>query len=687
MLKRIVIVACSLLIILVVAAVAVAILFDPNKYKNQISAYASGMAGREVHIVDDMKLTFYPWLGVSFGRVTVANAPGFAAEPLAQVNKARVDVRLIPLLSRHLEFGTIAVDGLEINLERNRSGRGNWEGMGPATERPSAPAAAAAPALALPAALSIGGLDIRRAAVHWRDDGTGTALDVSDVAIQSGRLEPGRPIDLRVSFDFNDRAAGIAGRAETSARLTVQTEKRFSIEPFEANVQLSGAKPAAAPLAAAVRAKVLADLDRETVEFFDVALDAAGIQIKGETRIEHLTAAPRVNGRAEIAAFNPRAVLKKLGREDIHTADPKALSTAALSARFDFAGDRLRFDAVDARLDDSRLRGTLAITQLAKPAFAFDLAVDKLDADRYLPPSATPTPGAFPAAPAAVSTLPVETLRALALDGTVKIDALKITGLSLRDVRGEIRARDGVLAFAPLSATLYGGRYAGSVRLDARGDAPAIGLEANLSDIQAEPLLKDMLDIDVFSGIANVRAALSARGSTESEWRRSLSGSAGIGLRNGAIKGFNAAQMIRDVKARLEGGSAAIAVPHETDFAELSATVNVAGGVARNDDLRASSPYLRLGGSGEADLVREEIDYRLRARIVDTSRGQGGAGLEDVKGIDIPIRISGALAKPEIGIDADAVARLLRDRLTKELEGKAREQLQKKLKDVLKGLQ
>ena len=114
----------------------------------------------------------------------------------------------------------------------------------------------------------------------------------------------------------------------------------------------------------------------------------------------------------------------------------------------------------------------------------------------------------------------------------------------------------------------------------------------------------------------------------------------------------------------------------------------------RNSDLRGNSPYLRLGGEGQIDIVRELIDYRLRVRIVDTSTGQGAAGLDELKGIDIPMRINGKLSDPSFGLDGNILGELLRGKLLKELgldtkekQSAAQQQLQEKAREAQDQLQ
>jgi len=64
--------------------------------------------------------------------------------------------------------------------------------------------------------------------------------------------------------------------------------------------------------------------------------------------------------------------------------------------------------------------------------------------------------------------------------------------------------------------------------------------------------------------------------------------------------------------------------------------------VARNDDLKANSPLLRLAGAGNLDIGNNGIDYLARATLV------GGVG--------VPVKVYGALDNPAYSVDYTGLA-------------------------------
>jgi AsmA protein len=124
----------------------------------------------------------------------------------------------------------------------------------------------------------------------------------------------------------------------------------------------------------------------------------------------------------------------------------------------------------------------------------------------------------------------------------------------------------------------------------------------------------------------------------------------------------------------------------KTDFSELSASFRIADGVARNDDLAAKSPLLRLAGAGDIDIGNERLDYLLKASVVATSKGQGGGELDSLKGLTIPVRLTGPFEKPDWKIELAGLAGEAAKAKVEEKKEELKQKVDDKLKGKLKGL-
>ncbi len=101
---------------LVIVAVAIfASTFDPNDYKGVATDTFTARTGRTLTIDEDLRLAYFPWLAVETGGVTIGSAEAFggAAQPFATARRVAARVKLLPLLSRRVEIGTVELEGLD----------------------------------------------------------------------------------------------------------------------------------------------------------------------------------------------------------------------------------------------------------------------------------------------------------------------------------------------------------------------------------------------------------------------------------------------------------------------------------------------------------------------------------------------------------------------------------------------
>lgn len=143
----------------------VALTFDPNDYKQEVVDAVKEQTGRDLTIDGDIGLTLFPWLGVTTGGVALSNAAGFTPDVFARTESVSVRVKLMPLLSRSVEMDTVSVQGLTLNLGRDKDGNTNWDDLAQGGAEPSSDTAEGGEL----GAIAIGGLDIRDANISWSD--------------------------------------------------------------------------------------------------------------------------------------------------------------------------------------------------------------------------------------------------------------------------------------------------------------------------------------------------------------------------------------------------------------------------------------------------------------------------------------------------------------------------------------
>ena len=115
---RVAAIVVAALVALPVLALALAwLLLDPNEHKDRVQAAFHDATGRELQLEGPLSVSIFPWLAVESRRAAVSNREGFGEQPFASFERARLGVRLWPLLTaRRLEFGVSDERAWEVGL-------------------------------------------------------------------------------------------------------------------------------------------------------------------------------------------------------------------------------------------------------------------------------------------------------------------------------------------------------------------------------------------------------------------------------------------------------------------------------------------------------------------------------------------------------------------------------------------
>lgn len=493
---------------------------------------------------------------------------------------------------------------------------------------------------------------------------------LADLGRQTANVE-----GLKLNFSAN--TPGLEAKGTLAGQVSAALDQqRYQIAGMSLNADASGTSIPGGKQSVQLTGNAMYDATHGAMRFADGKIAAAGLDITTSISGEGLGGdAPRLSGPISVASFSPRALLKTLGQSDIQTRDPEALSRVALSTRYSGTFKSARFEDLQLRLDDSSLAGTLAVRDFATQALDFALKLDRIDADRYLAPAPAKSSAAAASKTARsdlnATVIPLDALETLNASGTLDIGALKIKGATLNNVQLKVDGPKGAQKLIQLDAGAYGGKIATRTRL-VPGAKPTYALNTTLSTLQLAPLLQNFAGKDYVSGLGNIKLDLNSGGKTVGDARRALNGDVSLSFENGAIKGFNLGQILRQAQAMLKGTTLSQTEPSQTDFTTITFAAQIADGILKSDQLSAQSPLFRLAGRGEIDLVNETLDYLASPTIVARGKGQGDTGLAELAGLTIPIKLTGSLFAPKYKLDLSTA---LQQKAADELRGKVAEKL------------
>ncbi len=689
-----------LVLLAVIVGVYLVVTFDPNAYKDRIESRVAEATGRELTLAGPIELTLFPSLGLRLEDARLANAEGFGDEPFADLRVIDLAVAVRPLLRGEIEVQRIEADGVTFRLARDADGRSNWDDllermdaardeMVDTAQGNSAPAGP--PRFALDD-LEIAGLDVTDLRVEWDDRLTATRVLLAPVNLQLRGFRPG--VETPVKLDASVRAdqadaAPVEADLRLDGLLNVDlVANRYALRRIGSVLDLR--HPALdRQVSARLETDLVLDLEQSVARAERLSAHVSDLNLTGLIEVRGLDEeTPTLRADLRSNTFNPRVLFASLGLDAPETTDPEALTRMALDLSVSGSPQRLEVNPFLFTLDDSSLRGEAGLDLGgARPAVRFDLAGDHLDLDRYLPPEVeqartadVPDVPGIPAEDIPID-LPAELMRAFDLDGRLRLGGLKLFGLTLEDIELTLRARDGEWRVEPLTGSGYQGQLEARATVDARGAVPRYAAAIDLRSVAIAPLLEALLEEESrLLGTGNLALDIRTAGASVNALTSSLNGEGEMRFSDGAVRGINVARIIRQAEARVRGETLEEDdEPNETDFTELRGTFQIRDGVVRNDDLAANSPLLRVAGRGSADLNARDMNYRLDTTLVATIEGQGGRSLEDLRGLTLPIRISGTFSEPSFRLDLEEV---LRERIDQRLRREG-ERLQERLLDRL----
>ena len=727
----------GLLLIIVAAGFALTHLFDPNDYKDEIRQIARDKAHIELTLNGDIGWSLFPWLGLELHDASVATMVK-PTEPYADLQMLGLSVRVLPLLRREVQMSDVRVEGLNLRLNRDKEGHGNWEDIGklPATagtDTTGTPPAATEPAPETgtvaekppqPIRLDIDSLTVNNARVEYTDERTGKSFSAESIQLSTGAVHDSVNIPLKLTAFLSANQPALRVRTELNGELRIaRALQRYQFEDMRLSGEVTGDPLQGKAVTFSAQGQLVLDKAANVAEWTGIKVSANQLRALGELKINDLDKTPQVSGGISIAQFDLAKFVDSIGQKLPAMAEG-SLSKVELVSRLAATPTSLALDDLNLKVDDSTFSGRIAVEDFAKQSLRAVLKADTFNVDRYLPPksaeanSATQVrqaevasteadamvgAGSTPLPPAPTKDawsserlLPVERLSKLDVDADLTFGQLTLQKLPIHNAALKATGQGGLLTLANLRGDLYEGNFETTGTLDVRQPVPALNLQTKISRVPAEKILESQGKNPPVKGLVTLNSNLTGNGNSQKALIETLNGNASFVINNGVLLNANLEQQLCKGIATLNRKTLS-GEPRgkDTPFQELKGNLTLRNGVASNPDLKVRIPGMTVKGDGDIDLRVLGMDYRVGIIVEgDTSAMPDPACQVGDKfvGIEWPLRCRGPL---ELGAKACRVdnermsqvaTKLAGDRISEKIDEKWGDKVDPKLKDALKGL-
>ncbi len=628
----------ALALLMVLAVFLLPVFFDPNEHKPQIQQMAADSIGREVVLNGPIEWSVFPWLAINLNDVSVSNAPGFKGDYIAEVEQVAVRVKLLPLLRQQIQIGQVELQQPNINLQVARSGSNNWQSIMDQLADGEDSTADSNAAINL----EIEGININSGVLSYTDSAADLELQLTALNFTSAAIKSDVPTPMSVKAKLSLAAQQLDGQLQ-AAWQAEDVVNGGGMKMTFSQLKFKG-HSAAVPLSFDTSGQVELDLAQDTLTVESLQLAYGVMQINTPVNGKQLSGNMALSGALKIAEFSLAELFAQMGSPLVNQAD----NDLSGNMKWSLIGDRLQLQSIAMQLDDSGISGDVDIKKLSQLNGQFNLNVDSLNLDHYLP-----------SAEAASTSSDSSSSTALDLgkmNGQINMQKLVAAGVTLTDITLNIRTDGKNLTVEPLKAGFYQGLLNTRLKLQPDNRTEKLHITHQMQDFQAGGLLTDLIGSEYLTGLGQLNADIKVDQPFSARPLQSANGSVSYTLTDGDIVGIDVFQILQQSLSLLNKTDAQQANSElKTAFGLMEIKADINNGVLKTNKLVLNSPYFDLNGAVEIDLDQQTIKGTIKPMLTNIPQGVLNKNFEKLIDVRIPVKLSGQLLEPNISIDLAAL--------------------------------
>ncbi len=429
--------------IAIIIPIAAFLIFNPNDYKQEVSAFITEKSGLPLEIQGNIEMKYFPHLALNVADVQLPQAPGFGDGEFIKIEQMSFKLPVRELLDRQLIIETLTLKGLQIQLVKNSDGSTNWDYFNQQVKKSTnkkSPSAEDKPDNSTDSkqkkklTFSLVHFEVKDANFSFDDKEQQEIIQFSSLQIKGERGDEENDFPISGQFDVTqqvgkNKVTSLNGHTDFKGRVNFAKKMKASVDttmtlalpnnpgPFQkANVAMS----------------ILVDADK-TISLKDIRLQLGEQNITGTSMIP---------------------------------ADPNTPITFKLKMN---------------RLD-----------------------LDKLITKQSAPENATPSPSEKPVQRTTQTPSASKNKSSRSVNGDIQIQQVLVKNLTLNNVKASLRKDNNLLKVSSLTADLYQGTLSLVATKDLGNAATATTFQGNLKNIQIQPLLTDLKQEKRLTGLASL---------------------------------------------------------------------------------------------------------------------------------------------------------------------------------------
>ena len=352
----------------IITIITLPFIINPNNFKSDIVTAVKKKTGRDLTLIDDLKLSIFPWLGISTGKLTLSNPIGFEEEPFLSLEESDIKVKLLPLLSKKIEFNQIIIKGLILNLTKNLTGISNWNDLTSSGSQKINPLKSISQnnnqeTTDTIAISTINGISIENSVINWNNQQSGNKLLITDVNFMANKFAYNEPVFVDLSLDVINPDTNWLESIKLKTELILD-EKLETLELSHSDLHLTilDKKNPNQPHTAKLNAANIAlNKPEQTIKVSGLEIRSKDVLLSADITGNTINGKTTFQGPVTIAPFSPANVLKQLGISMPIMQDTEVLNKALATFNFVATPNSCDLQNITLNLDDTKILGSTSI--------------------------------------------------------------------------------------------------------------------------------------------------------------------------------------------------------------------------------------------------------------------------------------------------------------------------------------
>lgn len=597
--KRIIISLTTLVVVAVCSLFAFILSFNADAYKSDLQLMVKQRTNREMSIAGELKVELFPKLAIRARQVNISETG--RADRFASIDDLRASVAIWPLLKNQIVIDELAASGIRASIVRTRDGKlsiddlVNWltADEGPADAPDLLPGTDAM-------TIDVASVQVKDAEITLRDERRQTTWDITAMSLSTGRILRDTPVDVNLEATISGAGIQDGARVTAKALVAVNLESR-QIDARDLLVVAKGDWRGAAWLP-------------EQLSGLKVVVRAASLGFAAE------------NSRMTVERLEVRAKGQREGDPMEFALDVQAFELTADKVGAETFTSHLRVDgtrALDLSLVGVALTGSPQAWGLARLDCTLSTKRESRSTRSFL-------------------SSPVQ----------VKMQPLAIL---FADIRGDVKVTPVEASIGERSLVVKGnlalamsGKPQDSQPLSIRGRVESVPFGAAWRGIDIEGPL---------DGVASLDFDLKSADGPWEKLEETVAGTVQLKIEQAALRGIDFADGLDALRAiakpsvegvRFKGDPA-----KRTEFDNVEIGTRVEGTTASITrlDMSGSNWRVSLGKPAQVNLRDGTATLGVILHLLGPQRFTAGKVTVEVRSLDVPLRLTGALNNPYVNID------------------------------------